>query len=112
MRFGCRSMVARSMKRMRKTKVFTIDQMRAKNGKFVDEINDFMQGYRVLCVSKLKDSERMWERYAQNNEGVVLRITPNTEKDSKFQLFRKVEYQDTRAPNVDHRAGPAVPAVL
>jgi len=83
---------------MRKSKVFTIDQMRAKNRTFVDEINDFMQGYRVLCVSESKDSERMWERYAQNNEGVVLRITPNVEKDSKFQLFRKVEYQDARPP--------------
>jgi hypothetical protein len=43
----------------------------------------------------------MWERYAQSNEGVVLRITPNTEKDSKFQLFRKVEYQDMRPPLYD-----------
>ncbi len=84
---------------LRKSSVFTLDQMRTKNASFVDEINDFMQGYRILCVSStLNDSERMWERYAQSNEGIVLRITPNAKKDSKFQLFRKVEYQEARPP--------------
>src|SRR5258705_11873985 len=57
-----------------------------------------MQGYRILCVSELNDSSRMWEGYAQSNEGIVLRIVPNVQKDSKFQLFRRVEYQDSRPP--------------
>src|SRR5258708_36928603 len=83
---------------LRKSSVFTLDQMRTKNASFVDEINDFMQGYRILCVSTLNDSERMGERYAQSNEGIVLRITPNAKKHSKFQLFRKVEYQEARPP--------------
>lgn len=81
-----------------KSGVYTLDQMRTKNVSFVGEINDFMQGYRILCVSTLNDSERMWERYAQNNEGAVLRITPNANKDSKFELFRAVDYQDARPP--------------
>jgi hypothetical protein len=83
---------------MRKTNVFSLDQMRAKNKQFVDEINDFMQGYRILCVSELNNSSRMWERYAENNEGIALRIVPNRKKDSKFQLFRRVVYQDSRSP--------------
>jgi hypothetical protein len=83
---------------LRGSSAFTLDQMRAKNASFVNEINDFMQGYRILCVSTLNDSERMWERYAQNNESAALRITPNRKKDSKFQLFRKVEYQEARPP--------------
>jgi hypothetical protein len=83
---------------MRKSKVFSLGQMQEKNKEFVEEINNFMQGYRILCVSTLNDSKRMWERYAQSNEGVVLRIVPNLEKDSKFALFRAVEYQDARPP--------------
>lgn len=81
---------------LRESSVFTLEQMRAKNASFVEEINDFMQGYRILCMSTLNDSECMWERYAQSHEGVVLRMTPNIRKDSKFQLFRKVEYQEVR----------------
>src|SRR5205807_1411446 len=61
-------------------------------------INEFMQGIRILCVSELKDSERMWMRYAQGHEGIVLRITPSVKKDSKYQLFRKVEYREARPP--------------
>jgi hypothetical protein len=86
---------------MRKSSVFNLDQMRAKNKQFVEEINEFMQGYRILCVSELNDSSRMWERYAQSNEGVALRIVPNVKKDSKFQLFRRVKYQDSRPPLYD-----------
>jgi hypothetical protein len=86
---------------MRKSPVFNLDQMQAKNKKFVAEINNFMQGYRILCVSELKDSERMWELYAQHNEGIALRIVPNLEKDSKFGLFRSVKYQDARPPLYD-----------
>jgi hypothetical protein len=86
---------------MRKSPVFSLDQMQAKNKKFVEEINNFMQDYRILCVSELKDSERMWKRYAQSNEGIALRILANLEKDSKFALFRNVEYQDARPPLYD-----------
>jgi hypothetical protein len=83
---------------LRESSVFTLDHMRAKNTSFVDEINDFMQGYRILCVSTLNDSECMWERYAQSNEGVAVRITPNGKEDSKFQLFCKSQYQEARPP--------------
>jgi hypothetical protein len=83
---------------MKSSKVFSLEQMRAKNKQFVNEINEFMQGYRILCVTELNNSEQMWERYAQKHEGIVLRIVPNLKKDSKYQLFRKVEYQDARPP--------------
>ena len=67
--------------------VFNLEQMRKRNRDFVAEINRYMQGWRILCVSTLKDSERMWERYAEDHQGVVLRIAPNIGKDSKYQLF-------------------------
>lgn len=38
----------------------------------------------------------MWTRYADNHQGVGLRILPNIEKDSKFSLFRRVDYQTKR----------------
>jgi len=81
--------------------VFTLDQMRSKNQQFVEEIIEFMQGYRILCVTELNNSPRMWDRYAQGCEGIALRIVPNTDADSKFQLFRRVEYRDARPPLFD-----------
>jgi hypothetical protein len=76
--------------------IFDLDQVKKRNSGFVDEINQFMQGWRVLCVSERKDSERMWARYAENHQGIVLRIVPNLGKDSKYQLFGRVEYRATR----------------
>lgn len=40
----------------------------------------------------------MWEEYAQSYQGIALRIEPSDSKDSKFQLFRAVEYFETRPP--------------
>jgi Protein of unknown function (DUF2971) len=38
----------------------------------------------------------MWVRYADNHQGVALRILTNLDKDSKFSLFRKVDYNKKR----------------
>ncbi len=76
--------------------VFNLEHMKQRHIDFVAEINAFMQGYRILCVSSRKDSEPMWRRYAEGHTGVVLRISPNVDKDSKYQLFRAVTYQATR----------------
>lgn len=51
--------------------------------KHVREINEFMQNYRVLCVTTSCTSERMWKMYAQNHEGIALKIKPNLEKKLK-----------------------------
>jgi len=40
----------------------------------------------------------VWSRYAQDHQGIALRILPNAEKDSKYQLFRPVAYRKTRPP--------------
>jgi hypothetical protein len=66
----------------------------------VSWINDFLQGYRVLCVSDSVNSLKMWNLYSQNGEGISLRITPSSDlkKDSAFKLFRKVEYAAVRPP--------------
>jgi hypothetical protein len=76
--------------------VYDVEHMRERATDFIKEINEFMQDYRVLCVTIHKDSDKMWSDYAENHKGVVLRIEPNVAKDSKFQHFRHVEYRETR----------------
>ncbi len=76
--------------------VFDLDRMKKSNEALIREINEFLQGYRVLCVSERINSDEMWTCYADNHQGVGLRILANAEKDSKFSLFRKVEYSAKR----------------
>jgi hypothetical protein len=78
--------------------IFNVEQMKQRNAAYFDEINQHMQGFRILCVSSLKDSERMWSRYGQEHRGILLRILPNIEKDSKYQLFKPVVYREKRPP--------------
>lgn len=73
-----------------------IDAHRKQIAGHIAEINHHMKQHRIFCVTDSKNNERMWECYAQNHEGVVLRIVPDVEKNSKFTLFRRVEYKDTR----------------
>jgi|ERR1700674_838549 len=75
---------------------FNVDHMKERNRSFIRELNEFMQGHRIICVSKRNDSEAMWRRYAQNHHGIVLRILPNESKDSKYLLFREVSYGAAR----------------
>jgi len=49
--------------------VFDPEHLKKRNRAFVEEINAFMQGYRVLCVSEKNDSPAMWERYAGGHTG-------------------------------------------
>ena len=74
------------------------DQLNGTFNSFIDEINEFMQGYRVFCVSTMRCSDRLWNEYAQCHEGIAVRLLPCVAKDSKFQLFRPVEYKATRPP--------------
>lgn len=78
--------------------IYDVEYHRKQAQANIAEINEFMQGYRVLCVTTHKDSERMWTEYAENHKGVSLRIRPNLAKDSKFQLFRPITYREKRAP--------------
>jgi len=82
--------------------VYDVDAMRIMSESFVAEINEFMQMYRVLCVTPALDSARMWEEYADNGQGIALRIEGNLEKDSKFKLFRPVTYADQRPALYDN----------
>lgn len=95
---GAAGIVKEELKKDSVSKIFDVEHMRARSQGHVKEINDFMQGFRVLCVSTHKDSEEMWAEYAENHKGVVLRIRPCIEKDSKFQLFQPVQYQQSRPP--------------
>jgi hypothetical protein len=84
------------------SKLFDVEHMRAWSEAFVKVINDDMQRCRVLCVSTNNRSEPMWWGYAQQHQGVVLRIDPCIEKKSKFELFRPVEYRASRPSLYDH----------
>lgn len=81
--------------------IYDVELMREKAVSHIKVINDFMQGYRVLCVTTHKDSEEMWSNYADSHKGVALRIEPNIAKDSKFRLFNPVEYREARPPLYD-----------
>jgi hypothetical protein len=81
--------------------IYDVEQMRRRAEMFVEEINEFMQDYRLLCVSTHKDSDEMWSGYAEGHKGIALRIVPNVAKDSKFQLFRPIEYRESRPPLYD-----------
>jgi hypothetical protein len=76
--------------------LYDVEHMRARAEEFIKWINEFMQRWRVLCVSTRKDSEPMWSQYADGHKGIVLRIEPNIAKDSKFQRFQPVIYRDKR----------------
>lgn len=76
--------------------IYDIRRLKAVTKETIDELNELLQNYRVLCVTDDKASHRMWESYAANHAGVVIRITPNEAKDSKFKLFQKVNYVRTR----------------
>jgi hypothetical protein len=81
--------------------IYDVEHMRERAKVHIKDINEFMQSFRILCVSTRNDSEKMWIEYAENHKGVVLRIEPNIEKDSKFQLFRPVAYGERRPPLYD-----------
>jgi hypothetical protein len=78
--------------------IYNVEYQRKQAQEHIAKINEFMQGYRVLCVTTHKDSERMWTEYAEKHKGISLRIQPNLAKDSKFRLFRAVTYQEKRPP--------------
>lgn len=78
--------------------IYDVEHMRARVGAYVSEINEFMQDFRILCVTTLLDSEKMWTNYAENHKGIALRIEPNLAKDSKFKLFRPVTYREKQPP--------------
>ena len=79
-------------------RIYDIEHHRKQAHVRIAEINEFMQGHRILCVTTHKDSERMWTEYAEEHKGVALRIQPNLAKESKFQLFRPVTYREKRPP--------------
>jgi hypothetical protein len=81
--------------------LYDVEHMRERAKVHVKEINEHMQGWRILCVTTNKDSQRMWSEYAEGHKGVVLRIEPNVAKDSKFQLFKPVIYREKRPPLYD-----------
>jgi hypothetical protein len=83
---------------MKELGIFDADSMRASSDAFVKETNEFLQRYRIFCATTTNSSERMWEDYAQDHEGIVLRLEPSVEQNSKFLKFRAVAYHALRPP--------------
>lgn len=94
---GVAGLVRAELKNLGKP-IYNVEYYRDLVQAHITEVNEFLQDYRVLCVSTHKDSERMWIEYAEKHKGVSLRIQPNLSKDSKFQLFRSVIYREKRPP--------------
>lgn len=76
--------------------IFDRDHMNAITQNFIQTINDFMQGYRIFCVTTQRNSTRMWEEYGGGHHGIVLRIAHERDPASMFTLFNSVDYQDAR----------------
>lgn len=62
----------------------------------IADLNEFMQGYRVLCVTDKLNTEYMWEGYADDHKGIAIRIEPSKEYDSIFTLFKPITYVEKR----------------
>lgn len=92
--------------------VYDVEQMRLRSEEYLAWVNDFMQAYRVLCVTTELGSERLWTGYADNHQGVALRIEGNTAKDSKFSLFEPVTYKEHRPPLYDNTLSFAVDSLF
>ena len=75
--------------------IYDLERVRLSTRSFVNEMNEFFQGYRVLCVSEKSNSKKMWALYAQEHQGIALAITPK-DKESKYNLFRPVAYRARR----------------
>lgn len=75
-----------------------VEGFRTRADALLAELNRSLQTWRVFCATTDIASELMWEQYAQNHQGIALRIVPSRSKDSKFQLFRAVEYFEKRPP--------------
>ena len=82
--------------------IYDMDRLRATAETTIRDVNTFMQGWRVLCVTTHKDSDKMWSGYAENHKGIALRIEPNVEMDSTFQRFEPVVYRAKRPPLHDN----------
>jgi DNA polymerase III epsilon subunit-like protein len=76
--------------------MLNLESLRALSTSTLSWINEFMQRYRVLCVTTHNDLEQMWSGYAENHKGIALRIEGNVDKDSKFRLFKPVTYREKR----------------
>lgn len=76
--------------------IYDVEHLKDFTTSFISEVNQFLQSYRILCVTRNLYSPRMWYEYAANHTGIAVKIKPNHSKDSKFKLFREVQYQDKR----------------
>ncbi|MFH1346271.1 MAG: DUF2971 domain-containing protein [Pseudomonadota bacterium] len=85
--------------------IYDVNRLRATAEAAVKDVNDFMQAWRVLCVTTHRDSDAMWSGYAEDHKGIALRIEPNVAKDSKFQCFEPVIYRTKRPPLHDDVLG-------
>jgi Protein of unknown function (DUF2971) len=93
---GAAAIVKQEMSKNPETAGLNVESLRALCKSTLAWINEFMQGYRVLCVTTHQASEAMWSGYAGDHKGIVLRIEANADKDSKFQLFHPVTYREKR----------------
>lgn len=78
--------------------IYNIQTLEKTTEEVLKDINTFLQNYRVLCVSTDINSDRMWKKYAENHQGIAIRIMPAKGKNSNFVCFKKIKYVEKRPP--------------
>lgn len=86
--------IKRFSENLSKIELFSVGHLDKVAKQHLKEINEYFQRYRILCVTHTNTSQLMWENYAKDHEGIVIEIEPNFEKCSKYQLFKKVHYEE------------------
>jgi len=80
-----------------KDKGFVCDKIKAFE-KFYEDINqivlEFAKKDRMFCVTEKNDNLLMWENYAQNHEGAVIKFKCIPEKQTGLCAAKKVRYSD------------------
>ncbi|MEQ1789713.1 MAG: DUF2971 domain-containing protein [Rickettsiales bacterium] len=91
-------LVEETLKKDAISNIYNIERIRETSQQTVNMINKSLQEFRILCVSKNNDTNRMWEEYAEKGQGIAIRIAPSQDasKDSKFKLFKEVKYKEVR----------------
>lgn len=64
------------------------------------EWKNLMQGMRILCLSKVNDSVKMWSHYADSHQGVVIEVGVNEDPEALETMEYVKNYPEDIVPAV------------
>jgi hypothetical protein len=80
---------------VRETLLLSMQRQQADLRAYNDLWMQVLRNTRILCVSEIASSVKMWSHYAQNHEGAVLRLQCIQEEDTALCAARPVVYSPT-----------------